>query len=96
VRRCGGSPVGTGRYVWEVVLATHRKPEWQAPVRVLWGRMRDGASVWHVLAPACPAAGVERAEPTLDDVYLWLRWRETEPGAHLRGPASTLSIPFPS
>lgn len=30
------------------------------------------------------------------NVYLWLRWRETEPGAHLRGPASTLSIPFPS
>lgn len=85
-----------GRHVWEVTLPAATEPNWQDTARVVWRRRSGDSIVWHVLAATCPAAGAERAQPTLDDVYLWLRWRARVSDELLPEQVSVLSSPSPS
>lgn len=62
--------------VWEI--QTPADQEIMVPskeVQVVWKRQDGHSMLWHVLAQERPADGARQAPATLDDVYLWMRWR---------------------
>lgn len=85
-----------GGYVWQITLPADEEPEWRQAIQLAWQRRTEESTVWHVLATECPVAGAQSVQPTLDDVYLWLRWQARGWGAHLPEQADILSGPSPS
>lgn len=62
-------------FVWEVGTPAGARPTWSAGTHVVSRRMDGERVVWRLLAPERPLAGAERAEPTLEEAYLWVRRR---------------------
>lgn len=63
-------------FVWQVVA--EQEEVWAASADeclVVRKRRRGAVMEWRLLAERRPVPHAERVEPTLEDAYLWLRWR---------------------
>lgn len=63
-------------FVWQVVDEQQEAhPDWADACLIVRKRRRGSVTEWRLLAERRPVPHAERAEPTLEDAYLWVRWR---------------------
>lgn len=63
-------------YVWSVTTDAAAPAQWPHPIQVISRRHAGGRTQWRLLAPGPPAEGAVQVPPTLEDAYLFVRWRE--------------------
>lgn len=66
--------------LWQVVgqgpvAQPEAQPNWGEGCLVIRQRRQGTMTEWRVLSEARPAPHAELVEPTLEDAYLWVRWR---------------------
>lgn len=61
--------------VWIVTTPSTSSPDWIANCFVIRRRQTGSSIEWRVLADVKPTVDAELAIPTLEDMYLWVRWR---------------------